>query len=940
MNNGQEDNRLVVFRQLNRSRPLPFGQRHFLIPAVRPLKLSDLVHFHDERVGFVRRAPKPIPSGHSRLFESPLIARHLLDPLVLPHAVCYSLLHVRLHPIMSRLPIEDVLSDLRQSLIRSPNGLLTAPPGAGKTTRVPLALLDAPWLQDKKLLMLEPRRLATRAAAHRMATMLNERSGETVGYRMRLDTKIGPKTRIEVVTEGILTRLLQQDPSLSAYGAVLFDEFHERSLQADTGLALCLESQRLFRPDLRLLIMSATLDCGPVGQLLGDAPVITCEGRMFPVETRYLDEPITGHLDTAVARIIRRALARDQGSLLVFLPGMAEIRRVERQLLDANLEPTIHVTPLHGDLPQDAQDAAISPALPGTRKIVLATSIAETSLTIDGVRIVIDAGLLRVPRFDPRSGLTRLDTIRVTQDSAEQRRGRAGRLEPGVCYRLWTEREQASLAARRPPEILDADLTSLVLELALWGTTDPAELSWLTAPPSGAVTQASDLLIRLEALDPSGHITAHGTRMAELALHPRLSHMLLKAGPLGLTDLACDLAALLGERDLLRGPAGRQQADIRTRLDVLHGHHDHAAGATVDRGVYHRVTGTAEMWRRQLARLSTKSTARAARDQQGVGILLALAYPDRIAQRQSGNDARYVLANGRGALFATPDHLGSEPYLAIAELDGGAQWAKIELAAPIAQAEIESLYADQIVETEAVSWDEKTQAVQALRQRRLGGLILSQHNLSKPDPALIATALLQGVRQAGLNSLAWTAELRQWQARVQFLRRTDGPGSPWPDLSDEHLLQTLDQWLGPYLQSITTLDRVKRMPLDQPLHALLSWDLQRQLERLAPTHLAVPSGSNIRVDYESAEIPVLAVRLQELFGCQDTPRVAGGKIPVMLHLLSPAKRPVQVTKDLASFWANAYQDVRKELRGRYPKHPWPDNPLTAPPTAKAKRRSG
>ncbi len=843
---------------------------------------------------------------------------------------------------MSRLPIEDVLSDLCHALIRSPNALLTAPPGAGKTTRVPLALLDAPWLQGRKLLMLEPRRLAARAAAQRMAATLNERTGDTIGYRMRLDTKIGSKTRIEVVTEGILTRLLQQDPSLSAYGAVLFDEFHERSLQADTGLALCLESQRLFRPDLRLLVMSATLDCGPVSQLLGEAPVIACEGQMFPVDTRYLDEPLTGHLDTAVTKIIRRALGRDQGSLLVFLPGMADIRRVERQLLDAHLEPTIHIAPLHGDLPQDAQDAAIAPAQPGTRKIVLATSIAETSLTIDGVRVVIDAGLLRVPRFDPRSGLTRLETIRVTQDSAEQRRGRAGRLEPGVCYRLWTEREHNTLAARRPPEMLDADLTSLVLELALWGTTNPSELSWLTIPPSGSVTQASDLLIRLGALDVSGHITAHGRQMAELALHPRLSHMLLKAGPLGLTDLACDLAALLGERDLFRGPAGRQQADVRNRLDVLHGQHDHAAGATVDRDVYHRVTTTAEMWRRQLTSRSAKPSAKNSRDQRGVGTLLALAYPDRIAQRQGGqdgNDARYVLANGRGALFATPDHLGSEPYLAIAELDGGGQWAKIELAAPISQTEIETLYTDQIVETEAVSWDEKTQAVQALRQRRLGGLMLSQKTLSKPDSTAIVTALLQGVRQAGLNTLAWTAELRQWQARVHFLRRTDGADSGWPDLSDETLLQTLNQWLGPYLQGITTLDRVKRMDLNQPLHALLSWDLQRQLERLAPTHLTVPSGSNIRVDYETADVPILAVRLQELFGCQDTPRVAGGKVPVMLHLLSPAKRPVQVTKDLASFWKSAYVEVKKELRGRYPKHSWPDDPLTAPPTAKAKRRT-
>ncbi|MCS6286733.1 MAG: ATP-dependent helicase HrpB [Nitrospira sp.] len=840
---------------------------------------------------------------------------------------------------MSRLPIEDVLSDLCDALIRSPNGLLTAPPGAGKTTRVPLALLEAPWLQGRKLLMLEPRRLAARAAAHRMATTLNERPGDTIGYRMRLDTKVGPKTRLEVVTEGILTRLLQQDPSLSAYGAVLFDEFHERSLQADTGLALCLESQRLFRPDLRLLVMSATLDCGPVSELLGGAPVITCEGRMFPVETRYLDEPLTGHLDTAVTKIIRRALARDQGSLLVFLPGMAEIRRVERQLLDAYLEPTVHIAPLHGDLPQDAQDAAIAPARPGTRKIVLATSIAETSLTIDGVRIVIDAGLLRVPRFDPRSGLTQLDTIRVTQDSAEQRRGRAGRTESGVCYRLWTEREQVSLAARRPPEILDADLTSLVLELALWGVADPSELSWLSPPSAASILPASELLIRLGALDPSGHITDHGRQMAELAVHPRLSHMLLKAGPLGLTDLACDLAALLGERDLLRAPNGRQQADLRARLDVLHGQHDHSSGATIDRGTYHRVTRTADMWRQQLARRSTKTSAPTGRNQHAAGILLALAYPDRIAQRQEGSDGRYLLANGRGALFATPDALGVEPYLAIAELDGGTQWAKIGLAAPISLAEIETLYADRIVESEAVSWDEKTQAVQALRQRRLGGLILSQRNLSKPDPALIATALLQGVRQAGVSQLAWTPELRQWQARVQFLRQTDGLGSLWPDLSDEQLSHRLEQWLSPFLQSITTLDRVKRMPLDEPLHTLLSWDLQRQLDRLAPTHLTVPSGSNIRVDYESGEIPVLAVRLQELFGCRDTPRVAGGTVPVMLHLLSPAKRPVQVTKDLASFWANAYQEVRKELRGRYPKHHWPEDPLTAPPTAKTKRRA-
>ena len=783
--------------------------------------------------------------------------------------------------------------------------------------------------------MLEPRRLAARAAAHRMATTLGEPVGGTVGYRMRLDTNVGPTTKIEVVTEGILARLLQDDPALSSYAIVLFDEFHERSLQADTGLALCLESQRLFRPDLRLLVMSATLDCGPVSELLGQAPIIACEGRMFPVETRYLEQPISGHLDVAVVQSIKRSLAQDQGSLLVFLPGMAEIRRVERKLLELNLASNIVIAPLHGDLPQEAQDRAIAPAQPGMRKIVLATSIAETSLTIDGVRVVIDAGLLRVPRFDPRSGLTRLDTIRVTQDSAEQRRGRAGRLEPGICVRLWTSGEHQSLAPRRPPEMLDADLAPLLLELALWGTSNPAELSWLTTPPAGAVAQARELLTSLDALNGAGQITTHGRQMAELPLHPRLAHMLIKSVPLQLGHLACELAALLSERDILRGPSGWRNADLRLRLDVLHGQHDHAAGATVDRGACQRVARSADLWQRQLPR-SARSNRQDSLDE--VGLLLALAYPDRIAQRQQGNNSRYLMANGRGALFQNPDPLGSEAYLVIADLDGGQQWARIDLAAPVSLHDLETLYVDQIRVVDEVSWDETAQVVRATRQRRLSQLILSEQGLSKPDPSMISAALLQGIRRAGLDKLSWTPELRQWRARVAFLRRIKGQESRWPDLSDQALAQTLDDWLGPYLSGLTTLDRVTRLDLTQPLHALLSWEQSRQLEQWAPTHLTVPSGSNVRVEYETPDLPILAVRLQEMFGCKETPRLVDGKIPVMLHLLSPARKPVQITKDLSSFWANTYQEVRKELRGRYPKHYWPEDPLTAPPTAKANRR--
>ncbi|MCP9472977.1 MAG: ATP-dependent helicase HrpB [Nitrospira sp.] len=837
------------------------------------------------------------------------------------------------------LPIEEALAPLREALGRGPAALVVAPPGAGKSTRVPLALLDESWMTDQKLLMLEPRRLATRAVAQRMASLLGERVGDTVGYRMRFDTRVGPRTRIEVVTEGVLTRLLQSSPDLRGYAAVLFDEFHERSLQADAGLALTLEAQRLFRPDLRIVVMSATIETGPLRELLGEAPTIRSEGKLHPVDTRYLDGPATGPVDAVVAQTIRRSLAREHGSLLVFLPGMADIRRVERRLLDLNLDPDIVVTPLHGELPQSAQDAAIRPAPPGKRKVVLATSIAETSLTIEGIRVVIDAGWMRVPRFDPRTGLTTLETIRVTHDSAEQRRGRAGRTEPGVCYRLWTEQEHQRLSPRRPPEILEADLAPLLLDLTLWGAGDPSELSWLTPPPSGAVCQAKELLTKLGALDADGRVTAHGKRMAELPLHPRLSHMLIRSGRFGCVDLACELAALLSERDGFHGPTVRGQADLRLRLDVLHGNDALAASTLIDRPVIRQIRRTADILRRQLGeRVEQADAETGLKDEHRVGLLLALAYPDRLAQRQSGPTAHYLLSNGRGARFTRPDPLTVEPYLVIASLSDGSPWASIELAAPIDQTDIESLLHDRIVETQTVIWNDKAQAVTATRQRRFGALVLTEQRLPDPDPSLVSSALIEGVRQVGLSSLAWTPELKQWRARVQWLRRTEGTDSSWPDLSDEALLHTIGQWLGPFITGMTTLERVRRLDLTRPLRALLSHERQRDLDRLAPTHVTVPSGSKIRIDYETSDHPILAVQIQELFGCKDTPRIAGGNTPLIIHLLSPAKRPVHITQDLAGFWARGYQDVRKELRGRYPKHHWPDDPLTATPTAKTKRQ--
>ena len=842
---------------------------------------------------------------------------------------------------MVTLPIHSVLPELCRVLADGRYAVLTAPPGAGKTTVVPLALLNESWLHEQRMIMLEPRRLAARAAAHRMASSLGESVGETVGYRIRFETKVSPKTRIEVVTEGILTRLLQHDPSLSGYGLVIFDEFHERTLHADVGLALTLDAQRVLRNDLRMLVMSATLDCVAVATLLGDSPVVSCEGRLFPVETHYLDRPGSMAVDQAVSQMITRTLAGETGSMLVFLPGMAEIRRVERRLLESGLASNVLLAPLHGDLPQQAQDLAIAPPGAGTRKVVLSTAIAETSLTIEGVRIVVDSGLMRVSRFDPRTGLTRLDTIKITHDSAEQRRGRAGRLEPGVCYRLWTAAEHKALLPRRSPEMLEADLAPLVLELAVWGAGNPRDLSWLDPPPTGALTQANDLLTRLCAIDPNGRITEHGRRMADIPLHPRLAHMILKAVPLGLGQCACEVAALLGERDILRGPPGWRNTDLRVRLDALHGYGRHEAGVTVDRGPVQRVMRVAEQVQTIVQREASHASRQNAHDRQSVdpvGVLLAFAYPDRIAQRQPGGERRYRLANGRGAGFSQHEPISSEDYLVIADLEGGTEWARVFLAAPVAEADLDRHCADQIRTVEFVAWDDQAKAVRARKQRQLGAIVLKDQPWLTPDPEHLSAALMMGIRRAGLAALPWTKDLLQWRARVEFLRRVEGNRGNWPDLSDHGLLNRLEDWLAPFIPKLTRLDQIQRIDLAAPLQGLLTWDQQKQLDILAPSHVTVPSGSRIRVEYGEDALPVLSVRLQEMFGCEETPRLVQGTVPVMIHLLSPAGRPVQVTQDLRSFWRSSYVDVRKELRGRYPRHHWPEDPLSALPTRRIKSR--
>jgi ATP-dependent helicase HrpB len=850
----------------------------------------------------------------------------------------------------SGLPIDSALPGLREALLHNRSAVLQAPPGAGKSTVVPLALLAEPWARDKRILMLEPRRLAARAVAQRMAQTLGEGVGRTVGYRMRMDTRVSRETRIEVVTEGVLTRMLQSDPALEGVALVIFDEFHERSLQADLGLALVLDARENLTPDLKLLVMSATLDGEAVARLLDDAPIVTAEGRMFAVESRFAGKaaPVLasgpGPQDSPekiTTQLILRALREESGDVLVFLPGAREIRRVQSLLEGGIVAAGTCVLPLFGELAPEAQDAALTPAAPGTRKVVLATNIAETSLTIQGVRVVVDSGLVRRSVFDPATGMSRLETQRISRASADQRQGRAGRLEPGVCYRAWSEGAQRSLAPFTSPEIADADLVPLALELASWGTRDSSDLRWLDPPPAAMLASARDVLEKLGALDPAGRITSHGRDMAAIGAHPRFAHMLLRSRAIGRLPLAADLAALLSERDLLRGAPGARDADIRTRIEVMRGE---GSPQGMDRFGSQRARRAAkDLVRQAEASDSVKRPRDPGYGGDDVGVVLAFAYPDRIGRRRPGAEGRFTLANGRGAHFAEPQGLAKQEFIVAVDLDDRERDARILLAAPLTRGAIEEHLPERLRRQESVEWSSREQAVIARRTLQLDAIVLEEKPLPEVPVAAARAAMLTGVRELGIEALPWARESRDLQARLEFARKHANPpgerGEAWPTVTDAHLAGTVETWLAPWLEGVTRKEHLARIPLTDALRSLLTWEQQRELDVIAPTHLRVPSGSQIRIDYLDQSAPAVAVRLQEVFGLDTTPRIGNGRIPVTFKLLSPAQRPVQVTRDLASFWRGSYTEVRKDLRGRYPKHYWPENPLEAEPTRGARRRT-
>lgn len=842
-------------------------------------------------------------------------------------------------PFASPLPIDAVLGELGGTLAAHDTAVLVAPPGAGKTTRVPLALLDAPWIAGGKIVVLEPRRIAARASAERMARTLGERVGETVGYRVRFGSRVSRKTRIEVVTEGIFSRRILDDPELNGVAAILFDEFHERSLDADLGLALARDVQSGLREDLRILVMSATIDGARVAKLLGDAPVVESEGRAFPVETRYLGRKPDSPMERQMADAIATALRAEAGSVLAFLPGAAEIRRTQTMLAERIHDASIEIVPLFGALDAAVQDRAIAPGPKGQRKVVLATSIAETSLTIEGVRIVVDSGLARVPRFEPDIGLTRLETVRASRAAVDQRRGRAGRTGPGVCYRLWDEPQTASLPAYTQPEILSADLSSLVLDLAQWGVRDPATLAFLDPPPAPALNEARSLLRELGALDADGRITDEGKSLRALALPPRLARMIAGAHRLGSGREAADIAAVLTERGL-----GGDSVDLDARLD--HFRRDRSPRAAGARQL-------AERWASQVAanesapssprgvtssapseRASLPVSAPQGGEELSTGEMLALAFPDRVA-RNRGNGS-FVLANGRGASVDPASRLAREPFIAVAELTGTAASGRILLAAPIAQGQIESRFAGQIETDEDISFDRAAMSLRGRRRKRLRAITLAEAPVAVAPSIATARILAGGLIDAGLDRLPWSKPLKQWRDRVMFLRAAEG--GEWPDLSDAGLAATAEMWLSPALSDKTALKEFSAGDLSEALMALLPWNLRARLEREAPTHFEAPTGTTIAIDYEAGQGPTIAVRLQELFGLTTHPSIAQGKVPLVLELLSPAHRPVQVTRDLPGFWRGSYAAVRSDLRGRYPRHPWPDDPANAMPTRRVKPR--
>ena len=824
----------------------------------------------------------------------------------------------------SSLPIDEALPALTAALRAREAAVLVAPPGAGKTTRVPLVLMDEPWAAEKKIIVLEPRRLAARAAAERMAKTLGESVGDTVGLRVRFGSKVSKRTRIEVVTEGIFTRMILDDPELEGIAAVLFDEFHERSLDADLGLAFARDAQLGLREDLKLLVMSATLDGARIARLLGDAPQVESLGRAFPVETRYLPREARERIEPQVADAVLRALRADSGSILVFLPGQAEIRRTETLLNERITDPAVDVVALYGALDAQVQDRAIAPSPPGRRKVVLATSIAETSLTIEGVRVVIDSGLARVPRFEPGTGLTRLETVRVSRAAADQRRGRAGRTEPGICYRLWSEPETASLEAYARPEILSADLSGFALDLAQWGVADPSTLTFLDPPPNAAYAEARKLLVELRALGDDGRITDEGRSLRALPLPPRLARMVVDGAREGAGEMAAQIAVLVTERGV-----GGNDVDLTHRLDLFR--RDRSRRAEDARAMAKRWAASAS------PRTQSAPSPLAGEDWGGgsVGALLALAYPDRIAKNRGGGQGSFLLANGRGAMLDPALTLAREPYIVAADLSGTAAQARILMAAPITLSEIEQRFADRIEQRDEVTVDPATLSLRGRKAKRLGAIALSEQIIPVAPSSETALVLANAIAEAGIGRLPWSKHLRQWRDRVMFLRKAEG--EEWPDLSDAALSASVQDWLAPLLADKTALKDIGADELSNAIMELLPWAMRRRLDTEAPTHFEAPTGTSVPIDYEAEAGPTIAIRVQELFGISRHPAIAGGRVALVIELLSPAHRPVQVTRDLPGFWAGSYAAVRAEMRGRYPKHPWPDDPANALPTRRTKR---